>query len=94
MLINSNDAFFAIRGVYARSWTTVVVNARAYDAGTEFNSEDCAYVPGCGGGGAHDPALAEEYVYIHSGIHCMGDLVPAEYDWQNPVAAIKVQRVK
>ena len=92
MLINSNDAFFAIRGVYARSWATVVVDARAYDAGTEFNSEDCAYIPGCGGGGVHDPAIAEGYVYIHNGIHGIDGLDPAEFDWHNPVAIIRVER--
>jgi hypothetical protein len=37
MLINSNDAFFAILGVYARSWATVFVDARGYDAGTDFD---------------------------------------------------------
>ena len=95
MLINSNDAFFAILGVYARSWTTVVVDARAYDAGTEFNSEQCAFIPGCGGGGVHDDTTdAEGYVYIHSGIHGIAELDPAEYDWRNPVATIMVQRVK
>jgi hypothetical protein len=94
MLVNSNDAFFAILGVDARSKGDVTVNARAYDAGTEVNSEQCAYIPGCGGGGIHDPAVAEGYVYIHSGIHGNIDLDPAEADWNNPVATILVQRVK
>ncbi|MCP4627797.1 MAG: hypothetical protein GY850_30405 [bacterium] len=87
----------AIRGVYARSWGDVAVDARTYDAGTEFNSENCAYIPGCGGGGVHDPADAEGYVYIHNGIHGIGGingLDPAEYDWRNPVATIRVQRVR
>jgi hypothetical protein len=94
MLIFTNDAFFAFRGVEVRKKDGVTVDARAYDAGSEFNNERCDYVPGCGGGGAHDPAAAEGYVYIHTGIHGIGDLYPAEYDWLNPVAAIMVQKVK
>jgi len=98
MLVSSNDAFLAIRGVYARSWKKEAVDARAYDAGSEFNSEDCTYIPGppcVGGGGVHDDTTdSEGYVYIHSGIHGIGNLDPALRDWQNPVAAIVVQRVK
>ena len=94
MLIFTNDAFFAVRGVKARSRGDVAAQAPAYDAGSELNSEDCTYIPGCGGGGNHDPADAEGYVYVHSGIHGIGGLDPAEYDWNNPVATIRVQRVK
>jgi hypothetical protein len=94
MLVNSNDAFFAIRGVSARSKGNVVMEARAYDAGSEVNNELCAFIPGCGGGGMRDPEGAEEYVHIHSGIHGIGNLEPAEADWNNPVAIVKVQRVK
>jgi len=97
MLVSSNDAFLAVRGVYARSWKDEAVDARAYDAGSEFNSEDCTYIPGppCGNH-VHDATTdAEGYVYIHSGIHGIGGLDPAEYyDWRNPVATIMVQRVK
>ena len=96
MLVSSNDAFFAIRGVDAASKGDLTMDARAYDAGTEINSEQCAYIPGppWGNGGVHDPADAEGYVYIHSGIHGIGDLDPAEFDWRNPVATIMVQKVK
>jgi hypothetical protein len=41
-----------------------------------------------------DPEGAEEYVHIHSGIHGIGDLDPAEFDWRNPVATIRIQKVK
>jgi len=100
MLVSSNDAFLAIRGVYARSWKDEAVDARAYDAGSELNSELCEFVPGptttpCATAEAgHDPSTPEGYVYIHSGIHGMGDLDPADFDWQNPVATIMVQKVK
>jgi len=96
MLVTTNDAFFAVRDVKARSKGDEAFNAEAYDSGTEGNSEDCAYIPGppCGNPGQRDTADAEGYVYIHSGIHGIGDLDPADFDWKNPVATIMVQKVK
>jgi hypothetical protein len=96
MMVSTNDAFWAIRGAHARRWATMVIDARAYDAGSEVNSEDCAFIPGppCGSGGVRDTEGAEGYVYIHSGIHGNVDLDPAEADWNNPVAIIKIQKVK
>lgn len=81
--------------MYARLWEATVVNAAAYDAGSEDNSEDCAYIPGppCGNGDVRDTVGAEGYVYIHSGIHGIGDLEPAEFDWGNPVATVKIERL-
>jgi len=101
MLVSSNDAFFAIRGMKARSKGDMTAQARAYDAGSELNSELCEYVPGptttdpCPTPEVgHDPSTPEGYVYIHSGIHGMGDLEPADFDWHNPVATIMVEKVK
>lgn len=96
MLISSNDAFFAINRVYARSWGNTVVNARAYDSGSEVNSENCAFIPGppCGNGGVRDTEGAEGYVYVHSGIHGIGGLASDVYDWRNPVAMITIERLK
>jgi hypothetical protein len=96
MLVTTNDAFFAVRDVYARYWGDTVNYARAYDAGGEVNSELCAFIPGplCGNPGQRDTEGAEGYVYVHSGIHGNGDLAAADYDWQNPVAKIVVKKVK
>ena len=96
MLVTTNDAFMAAQRVYASQWRKVVVDAHAYDAGSEVNSELCASIPGppCGNGGVRDTEGAEGYVYIHSGIHGIGNLDPAESDWNNPVATVRVQRVK
>lgn len=96
MLVITNDAFFAVRDIYARYWGASMNHALAYDAGSEFNSEDCAYIPGppCGNPGQRDEEGAEGFVYIHSGIHDIGDLAPEDFDWQNPVATIRVQRVR
>jgi hypothetical protein len=96
MLVTTNDAFMAAQGVYARPWGDVAVDARAYDAGSEVNNEQCAFIPGppCGNGGVRDTEGAEGYVYIHAGIHGIGDLEPAEFDWRNPVASIMIRRAK
>jgi hypothetical protein len=96
MLVTTNDAFMGVQGVYARSWKTTVANAAAYDAGSEYNSEDCTYIPGppCGNGGVRDTGDAEGYVYVHSGIHGGASLDPPDFDWQNPVARIVIESVK
>jgi hypothetical protein len=95
MLVTTNDAFYALSAVPAPLFGEISRYSPAYDAGSEANSEDCMYIPGppCGMGGVHDPAEAEGYVYIHPGIHGIGDLDPAEHDWRNPVARISIERV-
>jgi hypothetical protein len=96
MLVTTNDAFFAVRGVKARSKGDEAFDAEAYDSGTEGNSEDCAFIPGppCGSPEQRDTAGAEGYVFIHAGMHGVGDLDPAQFDWRNPVATIRVQKVR
>ena len=101
MLVSSNDAFFAVRGVDVHKKDPMIMEARAYDAGSELNSELCEYVPGPTTTNpcledevGHDPSASEGYVYIHSGIHGMVDLDPAQFDWQNPVATIMIQKKK
>lgn len=99
MLVTTNDAFVAVRNMKTPLKGISVTEAVAYDAGSEFNSEDCDFIPGppCGNGGVRDTEGAEGYVHIHSGIHGSGpnpDLVnPSEHDWRNPVALIKVKRI-
>jgi len=95
MLGITNDAFFAVRGVKAPVAGEVVVEADAYDAGSEANTEDCLYVPGppCGGQLHDDINAPEGFVHVHSGIHGIGGLDPAIHDWRNPVAEIIIKRV-
>ncbi|MBI4179175.1 spondin domain-containing protein [bacterium] len=96
MLATTNDAFFAVRGVEAPRRGERSVGAVAYDAGSEANSELCAFIPGppCGSAGARDTAAAEGYVHVHAGIHGGGDLVPGQHDWRNPVAEIIIRRLE
>lgn len=100
MLVNTNDAFFAIdsKNLPTRRGQTKSFIARAYDAGSEGNNEDCAFIPGpacaMGSGNARDVDGAENYVHIHNGVHGIADLSPAAYDWRNPVARVTVKRVR
>jgi hypothetical protein len=96
MLASTNDGFFAVNGVMAPKRGSATVEAEAYDAGSEANSESCAFIPGppCGHPGVRDTIGAEGYVHIHAGIHGIGDLTPAMHDWRNPVAQVIVQRVQ
>ena len=92
MLVNTNDAFIGANGVelYNRRLTLV-----GYDAGSEANTEDCAYVPGppCGGHVHDDTNEAEGFVHVHAGIHGGSGLDPAQHDWRNPVAIMVIERL-
>ncbi|MBI3606894.1 MAG: spondin domain-containing protein [Nitrospirae bacterium] len=96
MLASTNDGFFAVKGIGAPKKGAVSVEAEAYDAGSEVNTESCAFIPGppCGHAGVRDTAGAEGYVHIHAGIHGIGDLTPAMHDWRNPVAQVTIQRIQ
>ena len=95
MLIPTNDAFFALNGVKGpNGHQEIVLYSPAYDAGSEVNDESCTAIPGpvCGGVG-YDPAGGEGPVFIHAGIHGIGDLDASDRDWRNPVARISIVRV-
>lgn len=97
MLANTNDAFVAISNVaLPNSHRKVIYTADAYDAGTETNDEACVTVPGpaCGGAALSPEDSGEGFVYIHNGIHGIGGLSAAEYDWRNPVAQITIERAQ
>jgi spondin N len=74
---------------------TLAFFSPAYDAGTEADDELCAHIPGpptvCAGEGFNSSREgAPNFVFIHSGIHGIGDLKPELFDWRNPVAKIEV----
>ncbi len=97
MLLPTNDGFVALNSVHL----PISTNDRmylpvAYDAGSEINDELCENIPGgddCSGAG-YDEEDGEGYVHIHGGIHGIGDLHAADYDWRNPVARIIVKKVR
>lgn len=94
MLVSTNDGFMAVRGVQAPRRGGVTADAEAYDAGSEANSESCAFVPGppCGSH-AHDASPAEGYVHVHAGIHGIGGLTSSMHDWRGAVAQIEIKRI-
>ncbi|CAH1386164.1 Spondin domain-containing protein [Candidatus Nitrotoga sp. M5] len=96
MLGNTNDAFIALRDVKLPKGKRVVTYyADTYDAGSETNDESCGTVvgPACGGEGFSPNDVGEGFMHIHNGIHGIGDLDPAIYDWRNPAAQIVIQRM-
>lgn len=93
MLVSTNDAFFGLASyVIQNDSFNQRVTAPAWDAGTEFNNELCAFIPGppCSNPMVRDTTNAEGFIHVHPGIHGVGDLSPAQWDWQNPVVSIVV----
>jgi len=95
MLGATNDAFFAIKDLpLPKGHHVVTYTANAYDAGSETNDELGSTVAGLGGEGYSPNDSGEGFVHIHGGIHGIGDLIPAQMDWRNPVAEISIKRVE
>ena len=95
MLVTTNDAFFGLDSHFARkNGPAQRLNVPAWDAGTEYNSESCDYIPGppCGNPMMRDTDGAEGLILTHPGIYGMGDLSAADYNWQNPAVDIVVAK--
>lgn len=96
MLVTTNDAFFGLDAVSdMRHSDGRVFFAPVFDAGTEYNSEDCMYIPGppCGNGGSHDPRADVGFIHFSNGIHGVGSLDAPTYDWGPYAARIEVRRL-
>jgi hypothetical protein len=101
MLIPTNDAFVGISSIQLpSSFEALVIDALAYDSGTERNDERCASIPGpafseCSGpGGGARVGNGEGAVTVHNGIHGVGDMNRALRDWRNPVARVTIRRLR
>lgn len=97
MLIATNDAFFFANGVPISPRGALSLNADAWDAGSETNSELCTEIPAIACADGSNPnerntANAEGFLHIHRGVHGGADLEPSVYDWRNGVAQIKIER--
>jgi len=92
MLVNTNDAFTGLDSLRLHG-ERIVRSRRAYDAGSERNNELAAFIPGpcCGNPFVRDPE--GELIRRHPGITGVGDLDPAVYGWEEPVAKITIERV-
>lgn len=96
MLASSNDAFTAISGK-ALPKRKVSYMASTYDAGSEANNENCAFVPGppCSGTSGNERATigAEGFITVHAGIKGGNDLNPAHLDWRGATAIVTIERI-
>ncbi|MFT6732882.1 MAG: hypothetical protein ACJAS9_001067 [Polaribacter sp.] len=96
MLLPTNDAFVAAQSLsLKKKQRSQTFYLRAYDAGTETNSEACTAIPGpvCGDEPFSPNDEGEGYVYIHSGIHGVGDLSASTYTWNDPVLKVTITRM-
>ena len=93
MLATTNDSFVALNNIPLPKGSAVY-DAAVYDAGSEVNNEDCAYVPGppcaADSGNARDTEGSEGFITVSSGIHGHGDLNPRDLDWANPGAVVSI----
>jgi len=92
MLVNTNDGFTGLDSLQLRGKRTVL-HRMAYDAGSERNNELRAFIPGpcCNNPFVRDPEGA--LIAPHAGITGAGELDPAVYGWDEPVARITIERM-
>ncbi len=100
MLICTNDGFAAVSDARVSQYQGETTRyGRAYDAGTEINTQLFVdLVPPCSGGatgtGMSNPALAENGVVLpHRGIAEVGDLSSDTHGWHGPVIKVTIERV-
>lgn len=93
MLVNTNDAFTGVDKLQLPQSGTKTYYLRAYDAGSEENTELTAHIPGpcCGNPLMGNPT--NERISFHPGIMGTGDLDPSVYGWNESVAKLTITRV-
>lgn len=104
MLVNTNDAFSGIDAIDIAdlaSGDRLVINAAAWDAGTELNTESAASVPGPaangeGFNGTRDDGL--DRIRIHPGVigaddGLAGSALDHRHRFDNPALRIRVERL-
>ncbi|MFC1748245.1 spondin domain-containing protein [Pseudomonadota bacterium] len=102
MLVNTNDGFVAIDSSdisELASGESRVMYTKAYDAGTEANTEAASDVPGQSGEGFNMARNDRDFVAIHAGIVGMDDglatsVLDQSHRFDNPVAKVVVTRTQ
>ena len=103
MLVNTNDAFTALDGMLVEMLAVGdirTIDAVAYDAGTEADSESAATIPGPAGGGEGFNATRDDdadRVSMHSGVisaddGLAGSDLSEQHRFDNPVVRIRIER--
>ena len=104
MLVDTNDAFTGVTGADLEDMQQGEVRVyytRVYDAGTEFNDERAANIPGPAGGGQGFNAARDDITTVvthHGGIVSRDDGYTASalteaHRFDNPVMRIEVMRM-
>jgi len=93
MLVNTNDAFGGLDGVRLPRHGEKTYYLKAWDAGSERNTELATDIPGpcCGSPGMGTDE--HKVVRRHRGIMGVGDLDPETYGWEGRVAKVTVRRI-
>jgi hypothetical protein len=90
MLGATNDAFTGLDSLHLNGQGGVY-HVNAYDAGTEKNSEDCAFLAVCLSLYSRDPENG--VIHPHPGLRGDNDLSTAMWGWADPVARISIERL-
>jgi len=93
MLVNTNDGFTGVDKLQLPQQGTKVYYLRAYDAGSELNTESDDHIPGPCCGNPFAGISTNEKIAFHPGIEGVGDLSPAVYGWDEPVAKLTITRL-
>jgi hypothetical protein len=91
MLGITNDGFTGADTFRLPDEGSVTFYLDALDAGTEMNNELVGYVGALGGGNMR--AETSDPIAPHAGILGIGDMDPATYGWQDPVARLTITRI-
>jgi hypothetical protein len=96
MLVNTNDAFTGLDSVRLprRIGASRSAYRVAYDAGSEKNNEDAAYIPGPVGGNAFVRDPEGNVIRRHPGIAGGASLDPVAHSVSGKVAKITITRVR
>ena len=92
MLVNTNDGFTGVDKIQLPQKGTKTFYLRSYDAGSEENTELTAHIPGPCCGNPFMGISTNERIAFHPGITGNGDLDPAVYGWDEPVAKLTITR--
>ena len=72
----------------------IALAAGTYDAGTEVNNEDPAFIPGPAGGNPFVRDPEGNVITPHEGLVGQpGGIDPEIYGWDDPVAKITIERM-
>jgi len=93
MLATTNDAFTAALNIKAPKKNRHNHGmGMTFDAGSEKNNEECAYIPGppCSPESGNANMPGEGMVTVHNGIFGKADLSAPNLDWRGPTSMISI----